>query len=518
MGMSQGTAVDTDARYRSLFENSHAVMLVLDPDTAVILDANEAAARFYGRSRGDLVGVPYRDLSLLSTGEIQVRIGEALSATRTIALGRHRVAGGEIRDVEVYSAAVDVGERTQLHLIIYDVTEKLRLETQLRRSQRLDAVRRLSGGVAHELNNQLTVVLAEAALLAGELEGIGGGEALSHLERIEAAARRAATMIRKLLAYSRQERLSPRPVDVHAWLAEQAPTIQRLLPETIQVVVATPAAGTLVAMADPVALDQIVLNLVSNARDAMPRGGRLQLATWSATRRELAEWTEAAGGAPTGEFVALAVGDTGVGMDQETQSRVFEPFSTTLRATGKGLGLPMVYGLVKQQHGFVRVDSAPGRGTTVTLYLPRGVAEPAREAQPAGAAESRAGDTVLLVEDEEVLRSTATRILTRHGFRVIAAADGEQALELYRANASRIAAVVSDLVMPKMGGAELRAALRQAGFEPPFVLMSGYTAEVATEALGDAGVTFVWKPWEVADFVGAVRAAVARGAANRTTS
>lgn len=311
-------------------------------------------------------------------------------------------------------------------------------------------------------------------------------------------------MIRKLLGFSRRERLVLKPLRLERLVGELAGTLRRLLPERIEIVMA-PAKDLLPVAADSGAIQQMLLNLATNARDAMPDGGRLELEVKLATPADelmaKQDW-----GAP-GHYVVLAVSDNGCGMDAHTKARIFEPYFTTKpQDQGTGLGMSMVYGLMKQHLGYVLVDSAPGAGTTVRLYFPvTGEALP-DAAPPVRHTVQNGHQTILVVEDQESVRTAAIRALTRYGYQVLSAADGEEGLHVWRANPDAVDLIISDAIMPRMGGLELYAAVRQDRAGVRFLLTSGYTGE--EKRTGDATraeLPFLTKPWTVSELLTAVR-------------
>ena len=386
-----------------------------------------------------------------------------------------------------------------------DVTERRALEAQLRQAQKMEAVGQLAGGIAHDFNNLLTTIFAASGLLEEQLPEAAPSREEVRLVRY--AAERGAELTQKLLAFSRRQRLEIAPLDLAAAVAGFARMIRRVLREDIVVSVA-PDADPVVARADAGAVEEILMNLVTNARDAMPSGGRLTIAT---ERRALDAAAAALHGCPrAGDYAVLSVSDTGSGMSAETQRRIFEPFFTTKPVgSGTGLGLSMVYGLVKQQGGGVSVYSEVGRGATFRVYLPAAAA--AEAVQGAGgrpaAREARGGtETILLVEDEVGLRRAAQRVLERHGYTVVVAEDGAEALKILARQDLQVALVVSDVVMPRIGGAQLYRALRERGSTVPVLLTSGYTArDVEAAAELKDRLPFLAKPWTVAELLKGVR-------------
>jgi len=371
----------------------------------------------------------------------------------------------------------------------------------LRQAQKMEALGQFTSGIAHDFNNLLTVILASADLsrAAGSRE-----EMLESLHDLSQAAERGKQMIKKLLAFSRREALALRLVDPAAHARETVGTLRHLLPSTVAVGLVADD-GLPPISADPGALGQMLVNLATNARDAMPQGGRLEVAVQRVAVSEPQHliFREL----PPGEYVCLAVRDTGVGMEDETLRRVFEPLYTTKpEGKGTGLGMAMVLSLAEQQHGFVNVISAPGQGTTVELFFPalRGAVDvaPARAPQ---AAEVRGGqETIVVADDDVAVRRVVLRALSRAGYAVLPVHDGLQALEACRAHGAEIALVISDMTMPRMTGAELYRALRGEGSAVKFLFSSGYERKDGDEAT-DPRARSVPKPWTVEELLRAVR-------------
>ena len=385
---------------------------------------------------------------------------------------------------------------------VLDVTEQRRLEDQLRQAQKMEAVGQLAGGVAHDFNNLLTTVLASHELLATLLPADGPHR--EDLEMIRQAAGRAAELTRSLLAFSRQQALEPRAVSLEALLANFVRLARRVVPEDVEVSVQVDTPHSVIR-ADPVAVEQMLMNLVTNARDAMAGGGTLRLTVGRGRLDE--EHLRTYGWGEPGEYVTMSVSDSGVGMDPATVQHIFEPFFTTKPVgQGTGLGMAMVYGLVKQHGGFISVYSEPGRGTTVRVYFPT-VAEAAGEHRVEPPPKPRGGtETILLVEDDASLRRTATRVLEKHGYTVVTATDGQDALSVVRSRPAAPDLIISDVVMPRASGPQLLEALRAAGTEPRMLFTSGYTArDVHERSLLEHDVPFLAKPWTIDDLLRKVR-------------
>ena len=391
-------------------------------------------------------------------------------------------------------------------MFVLDTTDRRGLEAQLQQSQRMEAVGQLAGGIAHDFNNLLTVITSYSAMLLADLPA--NAPHGTDVREIMAASNRAATLTRQLLAFSRQQVLQPRVIDLNALTTNLEKMLRRLLREDIELTTTLESTPRLVS-ADPGQIEQVVMNLVVNARDAMPEGGRIRLATSSI---DVDEQNGAAhAGATPGPYTVLTVDDTGHGMDDETMARIFEPFFTTKPlGQGTGLGLSTVYGIVKQSGGYVTVHSKVGHGTSFRVYLPS-VVGPAMAGTEVE--HTRGGDAgsalVLLVEDEATVRSIARRILERDGYRVVEAANGVEAVQIMEQQHEPISLVLTDLVMPEMGGRELAAHVRNVSPSSRVLFMSGYTEDaILRRSAVEPGTLFLHKPFTLETLRDKVREAL----------
>ncbi|MFQ5705367.1 MAG: PAS domain S-box protein [Gemmatimonadales bacterium] len=386
------------------------------------------------------------------------------------------------------------GETSGWEMVVEDISERRSLEEQLRQSQKMESVGQLTGGIAHDFNNILTVILASARLLRAQAPP-ANAEMQVDLDELESAARRGSALVRRLLSFSRRAMLSLEPLDLGALTGDLLQTLRRLLPETIDIRVIT-ADGLPNISADAGAVEQILLNLATNARDAMPLGGVLRVETSVVQLDE--EHRERLGWGDPGEYVGLSVSDTGVGMSEEVTRKIFEPFFTTkAQGQGTGLGMSTVYGLMKQHNGFVDVSSEVGRGTTVTVYFPRATEDVSSEKRVSDLTEApRGSETILFVEDEAPIRRAGKKVLELYGYTVLQAADGEEALRVLKGKKSAISLVISDVVMPKMSGPDLFEAVRHDLGTLKFILMSGYTAvDVHASIVSGTSLPLLQKPW-----------------------
>ena len=398
--------------------------------------------------------------------------------------------------------------------IAEDVTERRALEGQLRQAQKIEAVGQLAGGLAHEFNNFLGIILGYSELMSVEA---GGNECLCRqIAEIKAATQRASSMTHQLLAFGRKQLMEPKVLDLNSAVWETQKLLHRLLPANIDVVpVLSSTLGRV--KADPGQVQQVLINLVINARDAMPKGGKVVIETAMADLDEVSVSKHV--GLPPGTYVTMSVSDTGGGMDDETSSRVFEPFFTTKEPRkGTGLGLSTVYGIVKQSGGYITVNSAVGKGTTFRIYLP--LVQPADEetnVTPSSPIEQSGGETILVVEDETTLRRLLCFLLERQGYKVYEARDGAEAVEIFRQQTSAIHLVVSDITMPRMGGIELKRKATALRPDVKFLFMSGDSEEVIEQVQTVAQTcAFLEKPFLPQDLVSKVQGLLRRETEVRT--
>jgi len=415
---------------------------------------------------------------------------------------RHRRKNGSIIQAEITSNPLVFDGRSAQLVLAADVTERRSLEEQLRQSQKMEAIGQLACGAAHDFNNLLTSILGYAELLTGRVQEHDLMEAVSEITK---AAERAASLTRQLLAFSRKQVLAPEVLEVNRLITNLEKMLRRLIGEHIELAARlAPDLGRV--RADAGQIEQVILNLVVNGRDAMPRGGRLVIET-AGVDLDDAYAREHISVRP-GRYVMIAVSDSGVGMDAATKARIFEPFFTT-KETGTGLGLATVYGIVKQSGGNIWVYSEPGKGTTFKIYLPQleGAEVKAQPRKAALDAHAVAGsETILLVEDEEAVRALTRRVLEAKGYTLLVAKSGAEALELARSHASPIQLLLSDLVMPGMGGPELAAQLAALRPDIRILFMSGYTDDAAIRnGLIHQTASFLQKPFTPDGLVRKVR-------------
>jgi PAS domain S-box-containing protein len=470
--------------FEASFSSSLVPNVIMDDDR-IIVEVNEAAAALLGVKRADAVGLSVDELLPDEPHEtIWPRFLAEGTAQSEVTLVR---PDGEQRRIE-YTATANV--RPGRHIaVIRDLTQQKRLEEQLRQAQKMEAVGRLAGGIAHDFNNLLTAISGYSEFLA---DGIEDPRLHRHATEIKKAAARAAALTGQLLAFSRRQVLQPRVLDLNAVVSDMDSLLRRLIGEDVELVtMLDPAIGSV--QADPTQIEQVIVNLAVNARDAMPNGGALTIETADVETEE-ASWVE------------LRLTDTGVGMTDDERRQLFEPFFTT-KDGGTGLGLATVYGIVEQSGGMIEVDSAPGMGSSFRIWLPRVAAEAEHEAPPSAEPAPAAGcETILLVEDEGVVRELVAEILESSGYSVLQAADGPSALELLRRHSGRVDLLVTDVVMPGMSGPEVAQAVTAMRPGTQVLYTSGYTdSAIGHHGVLEPGIAFLQKPFSADDLTRKVR-------------
>jgi PAS domain S-box-containing protein len=494
---------ESEERFHAFMDNSPTVAFMKDAEGRLVY-VNRPFEETFGTTLPEVRGKTDYDLfpskvaeGLRATDRAVLESGEPLETHETVP-----VSDGQQRDWLVYKFPVRLGSgKVFLGGIGADVTERRQLEEQLRHSQKMEAVGRLAGGVAHDFNNMLAVINGYSELALNRLSP--GHPLHSPLEQVHAAGERAAELTRHLLAFSRKQVLEPRLLDLNHGVARMDKMLHRLIGEDIELVTHLASAPAPV-VADPCQVEQVLMNLAVNARDAMPEGGKLTIEVHEVTLeqsygREHREVTP-------GSYVMLAVSDTGIGMDEVTQARIFEPFFTTKDVgQGTGLGLSTVYGIVQQSGGSICVYSELGQGTTFKIYLPRAADAPDHQRDPAREV-SRGTETILLLEDEAMVRNMIRTALEASGFRVVEAASSEDAVSLCRDHRDTINLLLTDVVMPQMSGREVAEAVGRHSPDLKVLFMSGYTDDAAVRhGVLHAEAHFIPKPFSLPDLTRKLR-------------
>jgi two-component system cell cycle sensor histidine kinase/response regulator CckA len=495
----------SEQRHRMLFDSNPLPLWVFDQETLAFLAVNQAAIEHYGYTREDFLAMTIKDIR--PTEDLEALRDALVAPGETDQLGptmwgefRHRRKDGTVIMAQVTTHPVIFSGRPAELVLALDVTDRKRVEEelrkseeQLRHSQKLEAVGQLAGGVAHDFNNVLTAVKSYSEFLLEDMDTEDPRRA--DVVEIELAANRAAGLTRQLLAFGRKQLLEPQVLDLNAVVLDMEKMLRRLIGEDIDIrIVTAPDLGRVEA--DPGQVEQVVMNLAVNARDAMPGGGTLTIETGNVDLDE--RYADAHVAVEPGSYVVLTVTDDGCGIDRETQARIFEPFFTTKeRGKGTGLGLSTVYGIVKQSGGYVWVYSDVGQGTTFRIYLPRveGTAVTPERSAP-GERVTSGSETVLVAEDEDMVRAVVARVLTQQGYTVLEARDGEEALCICREHVGPIHLILTDVIMPRVSGAQLAQESGVLRPEAKVLLMSGYTdGELERRGVVAERVAFLQKPF-----------------------
>jgi len=498
----------SEQRFQRFFEDAPIGIALVDQD-GKLAECNRCFLSMIGHPLGDLLGRSIAGLLKEDRrAEVMARLAEVARSGDLALPMEVGLLGTRELVAQLFARRLGGGNRAVLILHFIDTTEQKNLEVQFAQSQKMQAVGQLAGGVAHDFNNLLTAMIGFCDLLL--LRHKPGDQSFADIMQIKQNANRAANLVRQLLAFSRQQTLQPRVLDVSDVLAELSHLLRRLIGENIDLRVVHGRDLGLVKV-DQGQLEQVIINLAVNARDAMAGGGRLTIVT-----RNLSVATPVRRGheeMPAGDYVVLEVSDTGTGIPPEHLSRIFEPFFSTKQVgSGTGLGLSTVYGIVRQTGGFVFVDSTPGEGACFTIHLPRHLGSPCQPAEPSVEAHERpvadltGSSTILLVEDEDAVRVFSARALRNKGYQVLEATSGEAALALLRTDGKRVDLLITDVVMPEMDGPTLMRNVRQFRPEMKVILISGYTEDRFRDHL-DAGqqVHFLPKPFSLKQLAGKVK-------------
>jgi two-component system cell cycle sensor histidine kinase/response regulator CckA len=489
----------SEERFSLAFRSNPLAMTIAIQKDGRYLDCNDAFLAMTGWGRSAVIGCTASELSLWEDGEQREKIvGQLVNSDRILAdrlVGipvKFKTAAGEVREGTVSAEQIDIGDVHCVLELIQDLTETKRLERQFYQSQKMEAVGRLAAWVGHDLNNILSVILGHCELGRNQFEA--AHPAAHNLVQIRRAAERASSLTRQLLAFSRQQMIQPRVLNLNEVIHSLTTMLSRMIGEDVVLsFIPTEPLGSI--LADVGQVEQVLMNLVVNARDAMPAGGSIIIETRETELDENYARRHAA--AIPGPYVMLSVTDTGCGMDESTKSRIFEPFFTTKEVgKGTGLGLSTVYGVVKQHGGYVWVYSEVGKGTTFKVYFPRLSNEPESLGPRAEKDAVGGSETILVVEDEEELRKVTGTLLESAGYKVLQAESPQQALALVRKYGAAIDLLLTDVVMPKMSGVELSSQVRQAHPSVKLLYMSGYAGElVAQHGLDRSKTQLIEKPF-----------------------
>jgi len=490
----QMTLQESEKKFRML-ANNRLVGVYLIQDW-VFKFANETLARMFGYTVDELIGKPYLELVYpddrgLSATLMQKRITGELEEARYQFRGLRK--DGSWFYCEVLGHRIEYQGKPAVQGVLLDITEQKRLEEQLLHAQKMEAIGRLAGGIAHDFNNLLTIIMGN--LQIAQLSLPSDSPIQNHLESINKAVERAVSLTQKLLTFSRKQLIEPRAIDLNEIVKGMEKMLKRLIGEDIELITAFEKDIPLIK-ADPIQIEQVIINLAVNARDAMPEGGKLIIKIAKATFRE--KFQRKYPEIEPGDYVMLSISDTGIGMDEETLSHIFEPFFTTKEAgKGTGLGLSTVYGIVKQTGGYIYVYSQPGKGTTFEIYFPILQKMPVVEKESAMEFHLPSiKATILVVEDEEEIRNLLREMLEHLGYEVIIAETGIKALRLFDKYKDKINLIITDVVMPQISGKELVEKIKKEYPEIKVLYMSGYPENViAHYGVLEEDINFISKPF-----------------------
>ena len=502
IGRHQRQIIASGEQYRILFENNPHPMWVYDLVTLRFLAVNDAAVMHYGYSPEDFRAMtikdirPKEDVSRLLENVARVTVGMDRAG-----VWRHLKKDGTVITVDITSHVVDFGGRRAELVLVHDITDRQRLEEQLRQAQKMEAVGLLAGGVSHDFNNVLTAIIGYGNLLQMKLPA--GDPLRAYAESILSTAQRAAQLTQSLLTFSRKQVINPTAVELNGVVSRIGKLLRRLIREDIELRLDL-CGGNTTIMADSIQLEQVLMNLATNARDAMPGGGTLTIAT---SIVELDGMSMGGGTRKAGTYVRLTLSDTGIGMDERTRDRIFEPFFTTKEmGKGTGLGLAMVYGTVVQHNGFIDAESAPGSGTSFHAHFPLMQAGAVRVGARQDVVIKGGTETILVAEDDETLRNLTRSVLEEFGYRVLMAKDGEEAVRLFRETPDAVQLVLLDVIMPKKNGRAAYDEIRKTSPRVKALFVSGYSADILSkEGVLDAGVDMIAKPLSPMELVRKVR-------------
>ncbi|HUX22363.1 MAG TPA: PAS domain S-box protein, partial [Spirochaetia bacterium] len=504
----------SEERFARMFESSPVAVAISGMQSGRIVDVNSQWLTFFGYTREEVIGKAAADLRVWTNPRDRADLVERLASGETVASteSEMRRKNGESRFALVSMTETTLASPDEGVIIVtlVDITERRNLESQLIQSQKMEAIGRLAGGVAHDFNNMLGVILGFAELMEKSI----GDEHRRKIEQIIEAAKRAAGLTNQLLAFSRKQLLEPKVLNLNDLVAGISEMLRRLIGEDIHLETSLdPSLGRVAA--DPGQIEQVIMNLAVNSRDAMPEGGTLRIETGNAELDEsMSPMHEPI---VRGRYVMISVTDTGTGMDDETRSHLFEPFFTTKpQGKGTGLGLSTAYGIIKQSMGYVWTYTEVGVGTTFKVFLPR-IETPSEEStlQPL-AAGTGGSETILLAEDEPALRAMIEEVLTTQGYRVLVAENGNEAIRIAREYPTEIELLITDVIMPGMNGNDLATQLLRTMSGLKVLFISGYTADVSSmERLLKTDARFLSKPFTNAALLGQIRSIMDNTASDR---
>ncbi|HSQ85523.1 MAG TPA: PAS domain S-box protein [Desulfobacterales bacterium] len=492
---------ESEERYKSLFKNNHSVMLLIDPETADIVDANPAAVSFYDYSYGTLIQKKITDINTMTVEQVFDEMKKAKMEQRNQFYFRHRLANGEIRDVEVYSGPIKVHGRELLYSIVHDISErkkaeeeKAALEARLLHAQKMESIGTLSGGIAHDFNNLLGIILGNVELAMDDVPK--WHPAKLNLNEIRTASLRARDVVKQLLSFSRKTDHDQRPVNLIQIVNDALKFLRSSIPTSIEIHQNMEIGIDDTILADNTQINQVMVNLCTNAAHAMEQTGgviTIDVENISSDQFSAADYTDL----PPGRYVKLNVSDTGTGIDPEIVDRIFDPYFTTKElGKGTGIGLSVVHGIVKSHSGAISVDSTFGKGTTFSILFP--LAEEAAVVEPEPADKFPTGnESILIVDDEKSMVDIGRKRLERLGYQVEARINPLEALELFRADPGQFDLVITDMTMPHITGDKFVKEILKIRPDIPTILCTGFSEKIDEKKAREIGIRgYIEKPFD----------------------
>lgn len=484
---------ESEERYRSLFRSIPDPVWVFDIHTLQFLDVSDAAIAHYGYSRDEFLKMTIRDIRPPEDWEaLEERLAHLKAGYSPPTLWRHKRKDGTIFEVEITSHDTNYAGREARIVLARDVTERRRLETQLLQAQKMESIGRLAGGIAHDFNNLLAAIVGYLELLEDHIQS--DAQAQTHLHHAQQAAERAKQLTSQLLAFARKQITRPQNLDINRLIVEIGQLLRRIIGEDIELTF-RPSNNLWTVKADRSQMEQVLMNLAVNSRDAMPHGGHILIETHNRTVSETLTFAQTV--IPPGEYVYILFRDDGEGMSADVLARIFEPFFTTKEVgKGTGLGLSTCYGIIRQAGGYIAADSAPQEGAAFHIFLPRSYEESDVQPAPVSSSSPSGNETILLVEDEPLVLQTLTLSLTRKGYHLLTAESPDEALEILAKYPKPIDLLITDVVMPQKSGLELVAQAHRIRPNLPVLYISGYTEEhTKVQNLVHEGTAFLQKPF-----------------------